>query len=58
MAPPWVIERLDIIEDGKLCLAAAGENDLVQVSIGLERAPERYFLCAAGGVAGIVSVFG
>ena len=43
--PPWVVERLDIVEDedGKLSVAPGGENenDLVQVGIVFEGAPER-----------------
>src|SRR5664280_867186 len=41
VAPPWVVERLDIIEDGKLSVAPGGENDLVQAGIAFEGTPER-----------------
>ena len=41
VAPPWVVERLDIIEDGKLSFAPGGQNGLVQAGIAFEGAPER-----------------
>lgn len=42
MAPPWVVKRLDIIEDGKLRFAACGGLVLVQAGVTFEAAPERF----------------
>ncbi len=40
--PRRVVERLDIIEDGKLCVAAAGGNRFIEPRVGLEGAPKRF----------------
>ena len=42
MAPSHVIERLDVIEDGKLCVPATGRNRFVQAGVALVGAPERF----------------
>ena len=52
MAPRWVIKCLDIVEDGKLGVTAAGWDRFLEAGLGLERAPKRLH----GGV--IVAIAG
>ena len=42
MAPRRVVERLDIIEDGKLCESATGRNRLIELCVAFQAAPERF----------------
>ena len=41
MAPRRVVERLDIVEDGKLSVAGAGRNRRVEPGVCLQGAPKR-----------------
>ena len=43
VASPRVVERLDIIKDGKLSMAATGRNGSVQAGIGFKGAPNGGF---------------
>jgi hypothetical protein len=40
VAPRRVVERLDVIEDGKLSVMAAGGNRHIEPAVGLEGAPK------------------
>jgi len=42
VAPRRVVERLDVIEDGKLSVTATVRNRLIQSGVGLQSAPERF----------------
>ena len=52
VASPWVVEGLDIVEDGKLRVAAARRDRFVETGIGLERAPERFHRGVVVAIAG------
>ena len=52
MAPPRVVERLDIIEDGKLGFAARRQHGLIEPGVRLERAPERFHRSVVVTVSG------
>ena len=52
VAPRRVVERLDVIEDGKLSVTAAVWNRLIQSGIGLQGAPERFHRRVVVAIAG------
>ena len=52
VAPRRVVERLEVVEDGKLSVLAAGGSRLIQSGVGLQGAPERFHRGVVVAIAG------